>query len=235
MELFKISRLNFNKKKLKIKTFSDIQPLHNNKQFPILSLNSQRPRQNSEKLTAIRKENTERINLSKEELEKENKELKKKIEILELENKQLRKEIKEYNLYYEEEKNLSPNNKKQFSFNFTNNFQSFQQLSFPLNNNIQQKLYINLRKPINIKESSFGNKNEFVHSAFSRIDNSPKKIFLDNIIGNKNNIISKGSIILNNFELSSFEDNNEMKNKMNEIKSRMINLLNKYNKIIKRN
>jgi hypothetical protein len=235
MELFKISRLNFNKKKLKIKTFSDIQPLNNDKKFPILSLNSQRPRQNSEKLTAIRKENTERLNLSKEELVKENKELKKKIEILELENKQLRKEIKEYNLYYEEEKNLSPNNKKQLSFNFTNNFQSFQELSLPLNNNIQQKLYINLRKPINIKESSFGNKNEFVHSAFSRIYNSPKKIFLDNIIGNKNNIISKGSIILNNFELSSFEDNHEMKNKMNEIKSRMINLLNKYNKIIKRN
>ncbi len=161
--------------------------------------------------------------------------MKKKIEILELENKQLRMEIKEYNLYYEEEKNLSPNNKKQFSFNFSNNFQSFQELSLPLNNNIQKKLYINLRKPINIKESSFGNKNEFVHSAFSRTDNSPKKIFLDNIIGNKNNITSKGSIILNNFELSSFEDNNEMKNKMNEIKSRMINLLNKYNKIMKSN
>ena len=59
--------------------------------------------------------------------------IKKKIEILELENKQLRKEIKEYNLYYEEEKNLSPNNKKQLSFNFTNNFQSFQELSLPLN------------------------------------------------------------------------------------------------------
>ena len=142
-------------------------------------------------------------------------------------------EIKEYNLYYEKEKNLSPNNKKQFSFNFTNNFQSFQQLSLPLNNNIQQKLYINLRKPINIKESSFGNKNEFVHSAFSRIDNSPKKIFLDNIIGNKNNIISKGN--LNNFELSLFEENNEMKNKIKEIKSRILNLLNKYNKIMKNN
>ena len=38
-----------------------------------------------------------------------------------------------------------------------------------------------------------------------------------------------------NFELSLFEENNEMNNKIKEIKSRILNLLNKYNKIMKNN
>jgi hypothetical protein len=236
MELLKNNVFNSNKKKIKIKTFTDIQSLaSNSKKFPILTLNTQSFRQNSHsngKLILIKKENTitERKIYTKEELEKENKELKKKIEILESENKQLRTEIREFYLNFEEEKNLSPHN-NQFSFNFRNKFQSFQELSLPLNNNFQPKLYINLRKSANLKDNSLDNKFELYNNIFSKNETSPKKIIIDSLnhFGNKEK--SNGSLINNNIDLSSI-DENEIKNKMNKIKKRMLTLLNKYTEII---
>jgi hypothetical protein len=236
MELLKNNGLNSNKKKIKIKTFTDIQSLaSNSKKFPILTLNTQSFRQNSHsngKFMILKKENliTERKIYTKEELEKENKELKKKIEILESENKQLRTEIREFYLNFEEEKNLSPHN-NQFSFNFRNKFQSFQELSLPLNNNFQPKLYINLRKSANLKDNSLDNKFELYNNIFSKNETSPKKIIIDSLnhFGNKEK--SNGSLINNNIDLSSI-DENEIKNKMNKIKKRMLTLLNKYTEII---
>ena len=236
MELLKNNGLNSNKKKIKIKTFTDIQSLTtNSKKFPILTLNTQSFRQNSHsngKFMILKKENliTERKIYTKEELEKENKELKKKIEILESENKQLRTEIREFYLNFEEEKNLSPHN-NQFSFNFRNKFQSFQELSLPLNNNFQPKLYINLRKSSNFKDNSLDNKFELYNNIFSKNETSPKKIIIDSLnhFGNKEK--SNGSLINNNIDLSSI-DENEIKNKMNKIKKRMLTLLNKYTEII---
>jgi hypothetical protein len=236
MELLKNNGLNSNKKKIKIKTFTDIQSLTtNSKKFPILTLNTQSFRQNSHsngKFMILKKENliTERKIYTKEELEKENKELKKKIEILESENKQLRTEIREFYLNFEEEKNLSPHN-NQFSSNFRNKFQSFQELSLPLNNNFQPKLYINLRKSANLKDNSLDNKFELYNNIFSKNETSPKKIIIDSLnhFGNKEK--SNGSLINNNIDLSSI-DENEIKNKMNKIKKRMLTLLNKYTEII---
>ena len=236
MELLKNNGLNSNKKKIKIKTFTDIQSLTtNSKKFPILTLNTQSFRQNSHsngKFMILKKENliTERKIYTKEELEKENKELKKKIEILESENKQLRTEIREFYLNFEEEKNLSPHN-NQFSFNFRNKFQSFQELSLPLNNNFQPKLYINLRKSANLKDNSLDNKFELYNNIFSKNETSPKKIIIDSLnhFGNKEK--SNGSLINNNINLNSI-DENEIKNKMNKIKKRMLILLNKYTEII---
>ena len=236
MELLKNNGLNSNKKKIKIKTFTDIQSLTtNSKKFPILTLNTQSFRQNSHsngKFMILKKENliTERKIYTKEELEKENKELKKKIEILESENKQLRTEIREFYLNFEEEKNLSPHN-NQFSFNFRNKFQSFQELSLPLSNNYQPKLYINLRKSSNLNDNSLDNKFELYNNIFSKNETSPKKIIIDSLnhFGNKEK--SNGSLINNNIDLSSI-DENEIKNKMNKIKKRMLTLLNKYTEII---
>ena len=236
MELLKNNGLNSNKKKIKIKTFTDIQSLTtNSKKFPILTLNTQSFRQNSHsngKFMILKKENliTERKIYTKEELEKENKELKKKIEILESENKQLRTEIREFYLNFEEEKNLSPLN-NQHSFNFKNKFQSFQELSLPLNNNFQPKLIINLRKSSNFKDNSLDNKFELYNNIFSKNETSPKKIIIDSLnhFGNKEK--SNGSLINNNIDLSSI-DENEIKNKMNKIKKRMLTLLNKYTEII---
>ena len=236
MELLKNNGFNSNKKKIKIKTFTDIQSLaKNTKKFPILTLNTQSFRQNSHsngKFIILKKENTitERKIYTKEELEKENKELKKKIEILESENKQLRTEIREFYLNFEEEKNLSPHN-NQFSFNFRNKFQSFQELSLPLNNNFQPKLYINLRKSANLKDNSLDNKFELYNNIFSKNEKYLKKIIIDSLnhFGNKEK--SNGSLINNNIDLSSI-DENEIKNKMNKIKKRMLTLLNKYTEII---
>ena len=236
MELLKNNVFNSNKKKIKIKTFTDIQSLaKNTKKFPILTLNTQSFRQNSHsngKLILIKKENTitERKIYTKEELEKENKELKKKIEILELENKQLRTEIREFYLNFEEEKNLSPHN-NQFSFNFRNKYQSFQELSLPLSNNYQPKLYINLRKSSNLNDNSLDNKFELYNNCFSKNETSPKKIIIDSLNHYSNKEKSNGSLINNNIDLSLI-DENQTKNKMNKIKKRMLILLNKYTDII---
>ena len=236
MELLKNNGFNSNKKKIKIKTFTDIQSLaKNTKKFPILTLNTQSFRQNSHsngKFIILKKENTitERKIYTKEELEKENKELKKKIEILELENKQLRTEIREFYLNFEEEKNLSPHN-NQFSFNFRNKYQSFQELSLPLSNNYQPKLYINLRKSSNLNDNSLDNKFELYNNCFSKNETSPKKIIIDSLNHYSNKEKSNGSLIYNNIDLSLI-DENQTKNKMNKIKKRMLILLNKYTDII---
>ena len=236
MELLKNNGFNSNKKKIKIKTFTDIQSLaKNTKKFPILTLNTQSFRQNSHsngKFIILKKENTitERKIYTKEELEKENKELKKKIEILELENKQLRTEIREFYLNFEEEKNLSPHN-NQFSFNFRNKYQSFQELSLPLSNNYQPKLYINLRKSSNLNDNSLDNKFELYNNCFSKNETSPKKIIIDSLNHYSNKEKSNGSLINNNIDLSLIDDN-QTKNKMNKIKKRMLILLNKYTDII---
>ena len=236
MELLKNNGFNSNKKKIKIKTFTDIQSLaKNTKKFPILTLNTQSFRQNSHsngKFIILKKENTitERKIYTKEELEKENKELKKKIEILELENKQLRTEIREFYLNFEEEKNLSPHN-NQFSFNFRNKYQSFQELSLPLSNNYQPKLYINLRKSSNLNDNSLDNKFELYNNCFSKNETSPKKIIIDSLNHYSNKEKSNGSLINNNIDLSLI-DENQTKNKMNKIKKRMLILLNKYTDII---
>ena len=236
MELLKNNGFNSNKKKIKIKTFTDIQSLaKNTKKFPILTLNTQSFRQNSHsngKFIILKKENTitERKIYTKEELEKENKELKKKIEILESENKQLRTEIREFYLNFEEEKNLSPHN-NQFSFNFRNKYQSFQELSLPLSNNYQPKLYINLRKSSNFKDNSLDNKFELYNNCFSKNETSPKKIIIDSLNHYSNKEKSNGSLINNNIDLSLI-DENQTKNKMNKIKKRMLILLNKYTDII---
>ncbi len=236
MELLKNNGFNSNKKKIKIKTFTDIQSLaKNTKKFPILTLNTQSFRQNSHsngKFIILKKENTitERKIYTKEELEKENKELKKKIEILELENKQLRTEIREFYLNFEEEKNLSPHN-NQFSFNFRNKYQSFQELSLPLSNNYQPKLYINLRKSSNLNDNSLDNKFELYNNCFSKNETSPKKIIIDSLNHYSNKEKSNESLINNNIDLSLI-DENQTKNKMNKIKKRMLILLNKYTDII---
>lgn len=87
MEFLKNNGSYSNKKKIKIKTFSDLKTLNvdNRNKYPILSLNTQTFRKNSQPKTKLtlninKKEKifSERKDYSKEELEKENKELRKK-------------------------------------------------------------------------------------------------------------------------------------------------------------
>ena len=241
MEFLKNNGSYSNKKKIKIKTFSDLNTLNvdNRKKYPILSLNTQTFRKNSQPKTKLtlninKKEKifSERKDYSKEELEKENKELRKRIEILELENSKLKNEIKKYYLNSEEEHNLSDFKQPFHNGNIKNNFKSFQELSLPLNNNFQEKLQINLRKFSGINRNSFGSNNDYFHNVFSRIESSPKKILFETINIRKPNK-SNGSL-MNNIEFSSFEDN-QTKIKMNNLKKRILTLLSKYTEIISLN